>query len=134
MSVSVPDSTMSSIDAEVKRLGVNRSHFVAEAIDFYIGNGRNLENEIKRINNDLKSKTEEAKSLSGQVLRLEENHLTIENQSRIKEDDINRLNNELAEKTRENKSLAEEVLQLEDSLPTIKKQLAEAQKESNSKL
>ena len=33
MSVSVPDSTMSCIDAEVKRLGVNRSHFVAEAID-----------------------------------------------------------------------------------------------------
>ena len=42
MSVSVPDSTMEAIDAETKRLGGSRSHFVAGAIDFYIGTGRNL--------------------------------------------------------------------------------------------
>ena len=53
ISVSVPDSTMNGIDAEVKRLGVGRSHFVAEAIDFYIGPGRNLENEISRLNDQL---------------------------------------------------------------------------------
>ncbi len=64
MSVSVPDSTMNSIDAEVKRLEVSRSHFVAEAIDFYIGSGRKLKNEIDRLNDELMTKTNEAKSLS----------------------------------------------------------------------
>jgi len=42
ISVSVPDSTTNAIDAEVKRLGISRSHFVSEAIDFYVGTGRNL--------------------------------------------------------------------------------------------
>ena len=133
MSVSVPDSTMSSIDAEVKRLGVNRSHFVAEAIDFYIGTGRNLETEINRLNDELTIKTDESKSLSEKVLQLEERIPTIESQSRMKEYDINRINSELAQKIEENKSLSEKVLQLEESIPTIENQLAEAQKELNSK-
>ena len=60
ISVSAPDSTMEAIDAETKRLGVSRSHFVAEAIDFYIGSGRNLKKEIYRLNEELMIKTEEA--------------------------------------------------------------------------
>jgi chromosome segregation ATPase len=133
MSVSVPDSTMEAIDAEIKRLGVNRSHFVANAIDFYIGSGRNLKNEIDRLNEELMIKTEEAKSLSNKVLQLEERIPTIESQSRMKDYDINRINNELAQKTNENKSLSDKVLQLEDSVPTIENKLAEAKKELDSK-
>jgi chromosome segregation ATPase len=133
MSVSVPDSTMEAIDAEIKRLGVSRSHFVVEAIDFYTGAGRNFKNEIHRINEELIIKTEEAKSLSNKVLQLEERIPTIESQSRMKDYDINRINNELAQKINENKSLSEKVLQLEDSVPTIENKLAEAKKELDSK-
>ena len=133
MSVSVPDSTMGAIDAEIKRLGVSRSHFVAEAIDFYIGPGRNLQNKIDRLSDELMIKTEETKSLSNKVLQLEERIPTIESQSRMKDYDINRINNELAQKTNENKSLSEKVLQLEDSVPTIEYKLAEAKKELDSK-
>ena len=89
MSVSVPDSIMEAIDVETKRLGVSRSHFVAEGIDFYIGSGRNLKNEIDRLNEELMIKTEKAKSLSDKVLKLEERIPTIESQSRIKDYDIN---------------------------------------------
>ena len=133
MSVSVPDSTMEVIDAEIKRLRVSRSHFVVEAIDFYTGSGRNLKNEIDRINEELMIKTEESKSLSNKVLQLEERIPTIESQSRMKDYDINRINNELAQKINENKSLSEKVLQLEESVPTIENKLAEANKELNSK-
>jgi chromosome segregation ATPase len=133
ISVSVPDSTMEIIDAEIERLGVSRSHFVVEAIDFYTGSGRNLKNEIDRINEELMIKTEESKSLSNKVLLLEERIPTIESQSRMKDYDINRINNELAQKINENKSLSEKVLQLEESVPTIENKLAEANKELNSK-
>jgi len=133
ISVSVPDSTMESIDTETKRLGVSRSHFVSDAIDFFIGPGRNLKNEIDKLNNELMKKTEEAKSLSIKVLQLEERIPTIESQSRMKDYDINRLREELDEKTSENKSLSEKVLQLEERLPTIENQLAEAKKELNSR-
>src|SRR5512137_2897716 len=110
MSVSVPDSTMGAIDEEIKRLGVSRSHFVAKAIDFYIGSGRNLENDIDKLNKELLKKTEETNSLSEKVLRLEERIPTIESQSRMKDYDINRLREELDEKTGENKSLSDKVL------------------------
>jgi chromosome segregation ATPase len=133
MSVSVPDSTMEAIDAEIERLGVSRSHFVVNAIDFYTGSGRNLKNEIDRLNEKLMIKTEEAKSLSNKVLQLEERIPTIESQSRMKDYDINRINNELAQKINENKSLSEKVLQLEESVPTIENKLAEANRELNSK-
>ena len=133
ISVSIPDSTMTSIDDQVKGHGGNRSRFVAEAIDFYIGTGRNLENEINRLKEELRIKTEEAESLSSKVLQLEERIPTIESQSRLKEYDINRINKELTQKDQENKSLSEKVLQLEESIPTIENQLAEAQKELNSK-
>ena len=133
MSVSVPDSTMEAIDVEAKRLGVSRSHFVAGGIDFYIGSGRNLKNEIDKLNEELMIKTEKTKSLSDEVLKLEERIPTIESQSRMKDYDINRINNELAQKINENKSLSEKVLQLEESVPTIENKLAEAKKELNSK-
>jgi chromosome segregation protein len=133
MSVSVPDSTMGVLDEETKRLGVSRSHFVAEAIDFYVGPGRNLKNKIDELNNELMKKTEEADSLSEKVLQLEERIPTIESQSRMKDYDINRINNELAQKTNENRSLSEKVLQLEERIPTIEYQLAEAKRELNSK-
>jgi chromosome segregation ATPase len=133
MSVSVPDSTMEAIDVEAKRLGVSRSHFVAGGIDFYIGSGRNLKNEIDKLNEELMIKTEKTKSLSDKVLKLEERIPTIESQSRMKDYDINRINNELAQKINENKSLSEKVLQLEESVPTIENKLAEAMKELNSK-
>lgn len=133
MSVSVPDSTMEAIDAETKRLGVNRSHFVAEAIDFFIGSGRNLKNDINKLNDELMKKTEEADSLSKKVLQLEQRIPTIESQSRMKDYDINRLREELDKKTSESKTLSEKVLQLEERIPTIEKRLAEAKNELNSK-
>jgi chromosome segregation protein len=133
MSVSAPDSTMEAIDAEIKRLGVSRSHFVTDAIDFYIGSGRNLKKEIDRLKEELIIKTEEAKSLSYKVSQLEERIPTIESQSRMKDYDLNRINNELAQKINENKSLSEKVLQLEESFPTIENKLAEAKTELNSK-
>ena len=133
MSVSVPDSTMEAIEAETKRMGKSRSHFVVEAIDFYIGTGRNLKNNINRLNEELTIKSEEAKSLSDKVLQLEERIPTIESQSRMKDYDINRINNELSQKINENKSLSEKVLHLEDSVPTIENQLAEAKNELDSK-
>jgi len=133
MSVSIPDSIMNNMDAEVKRLGISRSHFVAEAIDFYVGAGRNLKNEIDKLNDELRTKIEENKSLSEKVGQLEGRIPTLESQSRMKEYDINRINSELNEKLEENKSLSEKVLQLEETIPTTKNQLAEAQKDLNSK-
>lgn len=133
MSVSVPDSTMGAIDTETKRLGMSRSHFVAEAIDFFIGSGRNLKTEINKLNDELMKKTEEADSLSKKVLQLEQRIPTIESQSRMKDYDINRLREELEKKTSENKTLSEKVLQLEEQIPTIEKRLAETKNELNSK-
>jgi len=133
ISVSVPDPTMEALEAETKSLGVSRSNFVASAIDFYIGSGRNLKNKINELNEELMKKTEEADSLSKKVLQLEERIPTIESQSRMKDYDINRINNELAQKINENESLSEKVLQMEERIPTIENQLAEAKRELNSK-
>jgi chromosome segregation ATPase len=118
MSVSVPDSTMNGIDAEVNHRGGSRSHFVADAIDFYIGTGRNLENEINRLNEELMIKTAEAKSLSEKVLQLEESIPTIENQ--------------LAEAHKELNSKTAEVFQKDKKIRTMENQIVELQKKIES--
>ena len=120
MSVSVPDSTMEAIDAEIKRIGVNRSHFVAKAIDFYIGSGRNLKNEIDRLNEELMIKTEDAKSLSNRVLQLEERIPTIENK--------------LAEAKKELDSKALEVFQKDKKIHTLENQIAERDEKIKSRV
>ena len=119
MSVSVPDSTMETIEAETKRLGKSRSHFVVEAIDFYIGTGRNLKNNINRLNEELTIKSEEAKSLSDKVLQLEESVPTIENR--------------LAEAAKELDSRAVEVFQKDKKIHTLENQIAERDKKFESK-
>ncbi len=109
MSVSVPDSIMEAIDVETKRLGVSRSHFVAEGIDFYIGSGRNLKNEIDKLNEELMIKTEKAKSLSDKVLKLEESVPTIENKLAETKKELNSKSGEVFQKDKKIHTLAEKL-------------------------
>ena len=53
ISLSVPDSILHIIEEEGKKPGKNRSSFVAEAVEFLVGKGRNLEDDNSRITTEL---------------------------------------------------------------------------------
>jgi hypothetical protein len=71
---------LDTIESESKKNGKNRSHLVAEAIEFWVGRGRKLENDILRLREDLIEKEKENQSLTEKVGKLEEDIRTRENQ------------------------------------------------------
>lgn len=112
LSVSLPDFVSKIIEEEGKKPGKNRSSFVAEAVEFFVGKGRTLltsENELAETKKSLLSKENELF------------HLSKKNQS---------LENQVAELSKKLESqvgsLEDKVGQLEEDLSSSRNQLQEA--------
>ena len=126
LSVSLPDSVIDTIEAESRKTGKNRSHIMAEAIEFLVGKGRNIENDIIRLTSELDEKVRTNQSLTEKVGKLEDD-------LRTKSESVRTLEERANEAEEENKSLSEKVGKWEEDIRTLENQLAETRKNLNVK-
>jgi chromosome segregation ATPase len=125
IAVSIPDSTLKTLEEGSNTKGMNRSQYVAIAIDFYSKGADNYKIEIDRLNSQLAEKTKELESLSNEVLPLRENFHTLGNTLTDKE-------NELKKKDLEVGTKANEVFQKDKRIHTLENQIVENQKKIES--
>ena len=118
IAVSIPDSTLEKLEEGSNTKGMNRSQYVAMAIDYYSGAADACKNEIYRLNDQLGEKTKELESLSSEVLLLREK--------------VHTLSNTLEGKDREIGTKANEVFQKDKRIHTLENQVLEAQKKIES--
>ena len=118
IAVSIPDSTLKMVEDGSNTKGMNRSQYVATAIDFYFKGAENYKIEIDRLNSLLSEKIKEFESLSEEVLPLREKLHTLENT--------------LTDKDREIGTKANEVFQKDKRIHTLENQIVETQKKMES--
>ncbi|MGD0954568.1 MAG: hypothetical protein ABR985_19655 [Methanotrichaceae archaeon] len=118
IAVSIPDSILAKLEDGSSTKGMNRSQYVAMAIDFYSQGADNYKIEIDRLNSQLADKTKELESLSIEVIPLREKVHTFENT--------------LRDKDREVGTKATEVFQKDKRIHTLENQIAETQKKIES--
>jgi len=110
IAVSIPDSALKTLEESSHTAGMNRSQYVAMAIEFYSKGSINID----KLNNQLR----ELESLSSEVLPLREKLHTLENT--------------LMDKDHEIGTKANEVFQKDKRIHTLENQIAEAQKKIDS--
>ena len=118
IAVSIPDPTLKKLEDSSSTKGMNRSQYVAKAIDFYSEEADNYKTEIDRLNSQLAEKTKELESLSIEVIPLREKVHTLENT--------------LIDKDHEIGTKANEVFQKDKRIHTLENQIAETQKKIES--
>lgn len=118
IAVSIPDSTFKKLEEDSNTKGMNRSQYVALAIDFYSTGTENYKNEINKLNSQLAERTKEVESLSSEVIPLKEKVHTLENT--------------LEDKDREIGTKATEVFQKDKRIHTLENRIAEMQKKMDS--
>ena len=118
IAVSIPDSTFKKLEEDSNTKGMNRSQYVALAIDFYSTGAENYKNEINKLNSQLAERTKEVESLSSEVIPLKEKVHTLENT--------------LGDKDREIGTKATEVFQKDKRIHTLENRIAEMQKKMDS--
>jgi metal-responsive CopG/Arc/MetJ family transcriptional regulator len=79
IAVSIPDSILTKLEDASNTKGMNRSQYVAMAIDFYSKGADNYKIEIDGLNSQLAEKTKKLESLSIKVIPLREKVHTLEN-------------------------------------------------------
>jgi|SRR5271157_1470517 len=123
ISLSVPDSVLQTIEEEGRKPGKNRSSFVAEAVEFLVGIGRNLEDDNSRLTTEL---TETKKSLlqkENEAFQLGKKNQSLENQVAELRKKLESQVGQLEEKVRK---LEEEILTSRNQLQETIKQKAQA--------
>jgi predicted RNase H-like nuclease (RuvC/YqgF family) len=118
IAVSIPDSTFKKLEEDSNTKGMNRSQYVAMAIDFYSQGADNYKIEIHRLNSQLAERTKEVESSSSEVIPLREKVHTLENT--------------LKDKDREIGTKANEVFQKDKKIHTLENQLLETQRKIES--
>lgn len=116
ISLSVPDSVLSTIESEGKKPGKNRSSFVAEAVEFLVGKGRNLEDDNSRLTTELAEVKKNLLQKENDVFQMGKRNQSLENQ-------VAELSRKLESQVR---SLEDKVGKLEEELLTSRNQLQEA--------
>lgn len=117
LSVSLPDSVSKIIEEEGKKPGKNRSSFVAEAVEFLVGKGRNLEDDNSRITTELAEVKKNLLQKENDVFQMGKRNQSLENQ-------VAELSRKLESQVG---SLEDKVGTLEDEILTSRNQLHEAQ-------
>jgi len=113
MSVSMSDSLVKTVEAESEKLGRNKSEIVVQAVEFWFGKGRNLEEILLTTQKQL---AEAQKNFS-----LKENELFQQSKK------LHDLEKQIEEKVGIIESQEEKVRGLEERILTLQKELQEAQ-------
>jgi chromosome segregation ATPase len=119
ISLSVPDSILHIIEEEGKKPGKNRSSFVAEAVEFLVGKGRNLEDNNSRLTTELAEVKKNLLQKENDVFQMGKRNQSLENQ-------VAELSRKLESQVG---SLEDKVGKLEEELLTSRNQLQEAIKQ-----
>lgn len=117
ISLSVPDSILHIIEEEGKKPGKNRSSFVAEAVEFLVGKGRNLEDDNSRITTELAEVKKNLLQKENDVFQMGKRNQSLENQ-------VAELSRKLESQVG---SLEDKVGKLEEELISGRNQLQETQ-------
>jgi chromosome segregation ATPase len=80
MTVSLPDSMLSKVDEQANGLGVPRSQYVLEALEFHSTEQIKLKADIDNLNNQVIARDKELESKTSEVLKLHEMVYALESQ------------------------------------------------------